>query len=61
MKFKINETVKYYADDTEKYYHGVVKEISKKNKKSNLAEYRVSFLGGDFWFYENELIKITNW
>jgi len=61
MKFKIDETVKYFADDTERYYHGVIKKISENFIKPEFTQYQVSFTGGDFWLYEKDLEKTFSW
>lgn len=58
MKFQIDETVKYFADDTERYYHGVVIKISPNYLQPKLNQYQVSFTGGNFWLYEKDLEKV---
>ena len=61
MKYKIDEIVKYFADDTERYYHGVIKKTSENFIKPELTQYQVSFTGGNFWLYEKDLQKTFSW
>lgn len=67
MKYKINETVKYFADDTEEWFEGIIKE-TRFNKNTNEIDYLVSFNVGHFWIAEsllfyptkNSVLKISN-
>tara|TARA_R100001460_G_scaffold105084_1_gene151337 strand:- start:65 stop:229 length:165 start_codon:yes stop_codon:yes gene_type:complete len=53
MKYKIGQKVKYFADDTEKYYMGVIKSINPIDQN-----YLVTFQGGSFWFNEEDLLEV---
>ena len=58
MMYEIGQMVQYYADDTEKFYQGVVKNVSENFIKPDFTQYQVSFLGGDFWLYEIDLLEV---
>ena len=57
MKYKVGQKVKYFADDTEEWFDGVVKTISLNYVEPRLTQYQVSFLGGDYWLYEIDLLE----
>jgi len=58
MKYKVGQKVKYFADDTEKYYFGIVKNCT-SNLTTNLNMYKVTFDGGDFWMFECDLQEVV--
>ena len=67
MKYQISQKVKYFADDTEEWFDGVIKE-TRFNKNTNEIDYLVSFYTGHYWvaesllFYptKNSVLKISN-
>lgn len=61
MKFKIKEKVLYFADDTEEYFLGVIKDIDHELQKldNNSTTIQVAFKQATIWLSENQLIKVN--
>lgn len=58
MKYKINQTVKYYADDTEEWFEGIIKE-TRLNKNTNEIDYLVFINSNHFFIAESHLFYPT--
>ena len=61
MKFKIKEKVLYFADDTEEYFLGVIKDIDHELQKldNNSTTIQVAFKQATIWFSQDQLIKVN--
>tara|TARA_Y100001973_G_scaffold87530_1_gene131608 strand:- start:70 stop:303 length:234 start_codon:yes stop_codon:yes gene_type:complete len=54
MKYKIGQKVKYFADDTEEWFDGVIEE-TRFNKNTNEIDYLVFFNTDHYWVAESLL------
>ena len=59
MKFKVGQIVRYFADDTQEFYSGMIKDVSENFIKPEFTQYQISFAGGDFWMYECDLQEVV--
>ena len=54
MKYQIGQKVKYFADDTEEWFDGVIEE-TRFNKNTNEIDYLVFFNTDHYWVAESLL------